>query len=87
MARFRKKPVIIDALRFTGSPENEQELRLFIDPDKKPFMSTDRKKMAFSTLEGVMIASAGDWIIRGVAGEFYPCKDSIFQATYEPVEE
>ena len=39
------------------------------------------------TLEGVMTASSGDWIIQGVRGEFYPCKPDIFEATYEPVEE
>ena len=42
--------------------------------------------IAIDTLEGVMRASAGDWIIRGVQGEFYPCKPDIFAATYEPVE-
>jgi hypothetical protein len=42
--------------------------------------------IAIETLEGVMVASPGDWIIRGVQGEFYPCKPDIFEATYEPVE-
>lgn len=42
--------------------------------------------IAIGTLEGVMVASPGDWIIRGVQGEFYPCKPDIFEATYEPVE-
>ena len=44
-------------------------------------------ELLIATLEGVMRASIGDWIIRGVAGEFYPCKDSIFTATYEPADE
>ena len=44
-------------------------------------------ELLIATLEGVMRASIGDWIIRGVAGEFYPCKDSIFSATYEPADE
>jgi hypothetical protein len=43
--------------------------------------------IAIETLEGVMVASPGDWIIRGVQGEFYPCKPDIFEATYEPVGE
>ena len=43
--------------------------------------------IAITTLEGVMVASPGDWIIRGVQGEFYPCKPDIFEATYEPAGE
>lgn len=43
-------------------------------------------ELLIATLEGVMRAGIGDWIIRGVAGEFYPCKESIFTATYEPAE-
>lgn len=42
--------------------------------------------IAIETLEGIMVAAPGDWIIRGVQGEFYPCKPDIFEATYEPVE-
>ena len=43
-------------------------------------------RLMIATLEGVMYANLGDWIIRGVAGEFYPCRDDIFRATYEPVD-
>ena len=46
----------------------------------------DKGTVAIETLEGTMVAELGDWIIRGVKGEIYPCKDDIFQATYEPVK-
>ena len=59
--KFRKKPVVIDAVRATCD-------------------------QYITTLEGVMKANAGDWIITGVKGEKYPCKPDIFEATYEPVE-
>lgn len=57
---------------------------------KKPVIIHARQlgeDMDIETLEGTMHANAGDWLIRGIAGEYYPCKDDIFQRTYEPVEE
>jgi hypothetical protein len=56
---------------------------------KKPVVITahrTRQGLQISTLEGDMIAEAGDWIITGVKGETYPCKDDIFRATYEPID-
>jgi hypothetical protein len=61
MAKFRKKPVVVDAVRLTERTE-------------------------IKTLEGTMIGNPGDWLITGVAGEKYPCKDDIFRATYEPAD-
>ncbi|MEE7714225.1 hypothetical protein V3J85_23230 [Bacillus sp. 5001] len=56
--------------------------------DVKPSDHTDvRYSISIPTLEGVMTADEGDWIIRGVQGEFYPCKPDIFAATYEPTQE
>lgn len=83
ISKFRKKPVVIEAIKWTG--ENKQEISLFMDM----VLRTNAKnayELEIPTLEGTMIASTGDWIIRGVDGEFYPCKPDIFEKTYEPVE-
>lgn len=76
--RWRKKPVEIEAVRFTG--DNHADVAAFTGgPDLGVF-----GQFLIDTREGVMKASAGDWIIKGVAGEFYPCKPDIFEQTYEP---
>lgn len=75
---FRKKPVVIQAVKWTGS--NQQELASFMG-----VVGTCAGKVEISTLEGVLTASVGDWIIKGVKGEFYPCKSDIFDAAYERV--
>jgi hypothetical protein len=80
MAKFRKKPVVIDAVQFNG--HNDAICLEFCpiarDPiDKKP-------NLIIPTLEGEMLVSVGDYIIKGVKGEFYPCKPDIFAATYDP---
>lgn len=86
MSKYRKKPVLITAVRWTG--ENDADIRLFCsEPQDRVFVSTAVSTVLISTLEGTMTAQAGDWIIRGVKGELYPCKDDIFQATYECVDE
>lgn len=76
--KFRKKPVVIEAIQWTG--QNEGELANFM---RQPAVSQG-KGLLIDTLEGEMRADPGDWIIRGVKGEFYPCKPDIFAATYEP---
>ena len=93
--KFHKKPVVIDALKWTGS--NLREVIAFTDgpPDtRSDFAGMQWEKyedlvasdgLKIFTLEGKMRASIGDWIIRGVKGEFYPCKPDIFEATYEAV--
>lgn len=82
--KFRKKPVVIDAVQFTG--KNAFEVWSFMGRvdllDNPDLHSTDHP--VIQTLEGTLTASPGDWIIRGVKGEFYPCKPDIFEATYEP---
>jgi hypothetical protein len=94
MPRFRKKPVEIDAVQWNGSNIN-QVLEL-VDFDKLPsdgvhvkpgIGETANGTLEIPTLEGTMTAGLGDWIIKGVAGEVYPCKPLIFEATYDPVEE
>ena len=77
--RFRKKPVIIEAMQWTG--ENLVELIAF-GLTGAYLLATD-KQLQVSTLEGGHIASVGDWIIKGVKGEWYPCKPDIFEQTYE----
>ena len=95
MAKYRKKPVVIEAIRVTQ--DNYNEVMVFVDTDDiaiTPFFHTrnhlEEPKIAMyhiHTLEGVMRADIGDWVIKGLKGEFYPCKNDIFIATYEFVGE
>jgi hypothetical protein len=80
MPKFRKKPVVIEALRFGG---NFDEIEAFVGGDAE-FRDGE---LLVATLEGPLRAAPGDWIVKGVKGEFYPCKPDIFEATYEPVED
>lgn len=79
--KYRKKPVVIEAIKFTG--KNVDELTDFVG-DNLHYSGT---YFYIPTLEGAMIVSEGDYVIKGVKGEFYPCKPDIFEETYEPVEE
>lgn len=83
--KFRKKPVIVEAMQFTGN--NCIEILHFMkcpDANNPELHTTDHPIL--NTLEGRMVADPGDWVIRGVEGEYYPCKPDIFEATYEKVE-
>ena len=86
--KFRKKPVEIDAYEFTGGNAyyvNQWARELgYTGPEFTEFEGT---KLAIPTLEGTTIASPGDYVIRGVKGEYYACKPDIFAATYDAVEE
>lgn len=111
MAKYRKKPVEIEALRWDGSDERSLEIREWAEP-AVAIVDTDHIKHLWDydagayimpngkvifgapfrerclivlTLEGEMVAREGDYIIRGVQGEVYPCKPDIFEATYERV--
>lgn len=77
MAKFTKKPVTIDAVVWTGS--NVEEIAEFVGPHGLMRDFT----LIIKTLEGEHIATEGDYIIKGVKGEFYPCKADIFAMTYE----
>lgn len=85
--KFRKKPVVIEAMQLDG--ENPYALVPWIndgiDPTANTVVRVDYKSLVIRTLEGDMRATHGDWIIKGVQGEFYPCKPDIFSATYEAV--
>lgn len=86
--KFREKPVVISAVRVPNPDqlvEHGSVIGFFHLFGFGDFMVADDKGYNITTLGGVMHASPGDWIIRGVMGEFYPCKPDIFEATYEPV--
>lgn len=84
--RFKKKPIEIEAIKFTKDSYNEvnnfvgDKISIIMEkcPNGKTWAEID-------TLEGKMIANIGDYIIKGVKGEFYPCKPDIFEYTYEMV--
>ena len=103
MSKYRKKPVVIDAVQWTGT--NTFTVMQFMG--QKPSLDSDMARHRWddfcqlSLTEGLTIftledggdqrakhvASVGDWIIKGVQGEFYPCKPDIFAATYEPADD
>lgn len=87
MAQYRKKPVVIDAVQYDG---NFRCLDCFSINEVGQFIiGTDdagNPCLKIPTLEGVMTASKGDYIIRGVKGEYYPCKPDIFEMTYEAIK-
>lgn len=88
MKQYRKKPVVIEAIQWLGE-KSFDELYEFTNADNDygiVGMKDGRGDVAkIRTLEGVMDAQPGDFIIKGVSGEFYPCKPDIFELTYEPV--
>ena len=79
--RYRKKPVEVEAVQFTRT--NDPEVQDHLDTCEDWWYAEGL--LHIDTLEGTMTASVGDYIIKGVQGEFYPCKPDIFEATYEPV--
>jgi hypothetical protein len=81
MKRYRKKPVVIEAVQWTG--ENGNEIAEFLAGED--WTHPGGEDIQIHTLEGTMAAAPGDYIIRGVQGEHYPCKPDIFEATYEAV--
>lgn len=86
--KYRKKPVVIEAYQLPplNTPPT-RELVDFLGASERPITSERDGTLAIQTLEGTMTAEPGDWIIRGVKGEYYPCKPDIFAATYEAVRE
>jgi len=96
MPMYRKKPIVIEARRFDLEESRQVDTDAY---DKYGPTSLERwcggsirgirlpveeRTIEIQTLEGVMAARVGDWIIKGLKGEFYPCKPDIFDATYEP---
>jgi hypothetical protein len=85
MMKFRKMPVVIEAVRYEGDPVTRDVVMGFAGPHASYGM--DGNQLLLHTDEGVMEASPGDWIIKGVVGEIYPCKPNVFAMTYEPVDD
>ena len=95
MAKFVKKPIVISAWLFDGTQESIQHL-LGMQGDGRIVKYKGEQKNSFGiippelsihTLEGIMYANVGDYIIRGIRGELYPCKPDIFRATYDEVSD
>ena len=87
--KFRKKPVVIEAVRWTGNNLREVIAFTGLHPSAEKWTWTEyvtvvkNDGLKIFALEGPLMAAVGDWIIRGVKGEYYPCKPDIFEATYE----
>lgn len=85
--KFRKKPVVVDAVQFfAGRPETHEHVNYSEPAADGMIKSSLDNKFWIQTLEGPLIVSDGDWIITGIKGEHYPCKPDIFEATYEAAE-
>lgn len=80
--KYRKKPVVVEAIKYSGKNLKYIEKKFMT---LKTSLSCFNRNFIIYTLEGPFIASPGDWIVKGIAGEFYPVKDSIFRETYEKV--
>jgi len=87
MTKFRKKPVVIEAEQFHGLGHEPYPPGICWCVEYPAVTVGGSPHAHVHTIEGPLKASVGDWIIRGVKGELYPCKPDIFEATYEPVEE
>ena len=86
MQKFVKKPVVIEALQYDG--ENIEAIENFVGKKLSTVMSSDVDvNLIIPTLEGDMTALKNDWIIKGVKGEFYPCKPDIFKQSYNMIKE
>lgn len=95
MAQYKKKPIVIEAFQWTDGTDQTKDPEWFIEKIRSGDVTFDRShfnrpggilvKMKIQTLEGIMSASPGDWIIKGVKGEIYPCKPDIFGMTYKEV--
>lgn len=82
--RFQKRPVVIDAIQFHGTYDSYEDIVAAFGPWHM-YWVPDLNILRIKTLEGPVTAASGDWIIRGVANELYPCRDDIFRATYDEV--
>jgi hypothetical protein len=82
--KYRKKPVVIEAVQWTG--ENTADIDTFTESNFVEVTRGGIKMLEIYTLEGVMKAHINDYIIKGIQGEFYPCKPKIFEETYEVAE-
>ncbi len=86
MAKYRKKPVVVEAFQWQGTTDHGLPDWIWVQV-QMGFITFDRFHLNIKTMEGTMVASPGDYIIKGIKGELYPCKPEIFEATYEKVED
>lgn len=87
MPKFKKKPIVVEAIQYDGTENSVVEiLQLKETTNSSRSILVDAEFLLIHTLEGVMRADKGDWIIKGVNGELYPCKPDIFEKTYDPAE-
>lgn len=91
MAKYRKKPIVIEAIQWDGSTKSFNLIQELNSLGKRTIISEsdidDVTDLIIPTLEGDMRALIGDWIIKGINGEVYPCKPDIFAKTYDLVTE
>ncbi|KYG28284.1 hypothetical protein [Alkalihalobacillus trypoxylicola] len=90
--KYRKKPVEVEAFQWTGDMYQKEDPVWIVEAIKKGEVrfineGTEDVAMFIDTLEGTMLADRGDYIIKGIKGELYPCKPDVFAATYEVVED
>jgi hypothetical protein len=83
--KFRKKPVVIEAVQWTGDNYDDMENFISCEFGYQARADGNGTDIVIKTLEGYMNGSPNDYVIKGVHGEFYPCKPDIFEATYEIV--
>lgn len=91
MAKFKKKPIIVEVMQYDGKNKKDifkwaKNLSDPHDPQIIHFYHDGGTWLQIKTLEGSLVCKPDDWIICGIEGEFYPCKPSIFEKTYEPYE-
>jgi hypothetical protein len=87
MKRYRKRPVVVEAARWRG-PQHLNEIALMGANIRRPESWPDNNAQVYDALHDTWVAfRVGDWVIKGVQGEFYPCTDEVFKATYEKVAE
>jgi len=86
MSKFVKRPVVIEAFRWTGDQDQTEDPLWIIKAIKAGNVLFGDGIMKILTLEGIMTVNRGDYVIKGIKGEIYPCKPDIFELTYEPVE-
>lgn len=92
MPKFRKRPVVIEAMQFDGRIDTYLRIFDWMKSCGDTWAAAGEVRyetplMLIPTLEGMHAANPGDWVIRGVKGEFYPCKPDIFEQTYESVDD
>lgn len=89
MSLFKKKPVVVQAFKWTGGPDQTEDPEWIVEAINAQYVwfvedENGQTVMRIETLEGAITAQPGDYIIKGVKGELYPCKPDIFELTYEP---